>query len=108
MRRAWTSSAGASGFIPKTMAVAHMRDAIAERVRNLSGDAEKIARAWKDELEPEMVALDFRAQLAGNVTARDRILRLIRRYMRQGAKGRAGVNHMPVFGNGNARHIGFV
>lgn len=30
---------------------------IAERVRNLSGDAEKIARAWKDELEPDMVAL---------------------------------------------------
>jgi N-methylhydantoinase B len=30
--------------------------------------------------KPEMVALDFRAQLAGNVTARDRILGLVRRY----------------------------
>jgi hypothetical protein len=30
---------------------------LAGRVRALSGDAEKIARAWKDELEPEMVAL---------------------------------------------------
>ena len=30
--------------------------------------------------KPDAVALDFRAQLAGNTTARDRILRLIRRY----------------------------
>jgi N-methylhydantoinase B len=30
--------------------------------------------------KPDAVALDFRAQLAGNVTARDRILRLIERY----------------------------
>jgi hypothetical protein len=30
---------------------------IGARVRALSGDAEKIARAWKDELEPELVAL---------------------------------------------------
>ena len=31
--------------------------ALAARVRALSGDAEKIARAWKDELEPALVAL---------------------------------------------------
>ena len=30
---------------------------IAARVRAISGEAEKIARAWKDELEPELVAL---------------------------------------------------
>ena len=30
--------------------------------------------------KPEAVALDFRAQLAGNITARDRVLALIRRY----------------------------
>jgi len=30
--------------------------------------------------KPEAVALDFRAQLAGNITARDRVLSLIRRY----------------------------
>jgi len=30
--------------------------------------------------KPEMVALDFRAQLAGNITARERILGLIERY----------------------------
>jgi N-methylhydantoinase B len=30
--------------------------------------------------KPDAVALDFRAQLAGNVTARDRVLRLIERY----------------------------
>ena len=37
--------------------------------------------------KPEMVALDFRAQLAGNVTARDRILKLIRRYTPEVVKG---------------------
>ena len=30
--------------------------------------------------KPDAVALDFRAQLAGNITARDRVLALIRRY----------------------------
>ncbi len=37
--------------------------------------------------KPDMVALDFRAQLAGNVTARDRILQLIRRYGAPTVKG---------------------
>ncbi|MSR62054.1 MAG: hypothetical protein EXS08_06385 [Planctomycetes bacterium] len=32
-------------------------DELGRRVRALSGDAERIARAWKDELEPELVAL---------------------------------------------------
>jgi N-methylhydantoinase B len=37
--------------------------------------------------KPDAVALDFRAQLAGNMTARDRILRLIRRYGPEVVKG---------------------
>ncbi len=37
--------------------------------------------------KPDAVALDFRAQLAGNITARDRILRLIRRYGPEVVKG---------------------
>jgi N-methylhydantoinase B len=37
--------------------------------------------------KPDAVALDFRAQLAGNVTARDRILRLIKRYGPEVVKG---------------------
>ena len=37
--------------------------------------------------KPDAVALDFRAQLAGNTTARDRILRLIRRYGPEVVKG---------------------
>ena len=37
--------------------------------------------------KPDAVALDFRAQLAGNSTARDRILRLIRRYGPEVVKG---------------------
>src|SRR5258708_3953891 len=37
--------------------------------------------------KPEAVALDFRAQLAGNLTARDRVLALIRRYGAEGVKG---------------------
>ncbi len=37
--------------------------------------------------KPDMVALDFRAQMAGNVTARDRILDLIRRYGPATVKG---------------------
>jgi N-methylhydantoinase B len=37
--------------------------------------------------KPEAVALDFRAQLAGNITARDRILALIRRYGAETVKG---------------------
>jgi N-methylhydantoinase B len=37
--------------------------------------------------KPEMVALDFRAQLAGNMTARDRITRLIARYGPDVVKG---------------------
>jgi N-methylhydantoinase B len=37
--------------------------------------------------KPDAVALDFRAQLAGNMTARDRILRLIKRYGAEVVKG---------------------
>ena len=37
--------------------------------------------------KPESVALDFRAQLAGNLTARDRVLALIRRYGADVVKG---------------------
>lgn len=37
--------------------------------------------------KPDAVALDFRAQLAGNMTARDRILRLIKRYGPEVVKG---------------------
>jgi len=37
--------------------------------------------------KPEAVALDFRAQLAGNITARDRVLALIRRYGPETVKG---------------------
>ncbi|TMH63236.1 MAG: hypothetical protein E6H48_19915, partial [Betaproteobacteria bacterium] len=37
--------------------------------------------------KPEAVALDFRAQLAGNITARDRVLALIRRYGPEVVKG---------------------
>ncbi len=37
--------------------------------------------------KPEMVALDFRAQMAGNTTARARILRLIQRYGAETVKG---------------------
>src|SRR6266545_2654754 len=37
--------------------------------------------------KPEAVALDFRAQLAGNLTARDRVLALIRRYGPEVVKG---------------------
>jgi N-methylhydantoinase B len=37
--------------------------------------------------KPEAVALDFRAQLAGNLTARDRVLALIRRYGSEVVKG---------------------
>jgi N-methylhydantoinase B len=37
--------------------------------------------------KPEAVALDFRAQLAGNITARDRVLSLIKRYGPEVVKG---------------------
>jgi N-methylhydantoinase B len=37
--------------------------------------------------KPDAVALDFRAQLAGNMTARDRILRLVKRYGPEVVKG---------------------
>ena len=37
--------------------------------------------------KPEAVALDFRAQLAGNITARDRIISLIERYGAETVKG---------------------
>jgi N-methylhydantoinase B len=37
--------------------------------------------------KPEAVALDFRAQLAGNFTARERILTLVRRYGPEAVKG---------------------
>ena len=37
--------------------------------------------------KPEAVALDFRAQLAGNLTARDRVLALIKRYGADVVKG---------------------
>src|SRR5215469_14799665 len=37
--------------------------------------------------KPEAVALDFRAQLAGNITARDRVLTLVRRYGPDAVKG---------------------
>src|SRR5205814_240484 len=37
--------------------------------------------------KPEAVALDFRAQLAGNITARDRVLALIGRYSAEVVKG---------------------
>jgi len=37
--------------------------------------------------KPEAVALDFRAQLAGNITARDRVLALIKRYGSEVVKG---------------------
>ncbi|HWZ73916.1 MAG TPA: hydantoinase B/oxoprolinase family protein [Casimicrobiaceae bacterium] len=37
--------------------------------------------------KPEAVALDFRAQLAGNITARDRVLALIHRYGPEVVKG---------------------
>src|SRR5258708_32723012 len=37
--------------------------------------------------KPEAVALDFRAQLAGDITARDRVLALIRRYGSEIVKG---------------------
>src|SRR3984893_9393046 len=37
--------------------------------------------------KPEAVALDFRAQLAGNITARDRVLALVRRYGPEVVKG---------------------
>ncbi len=37
--------------------------------------------------KPEMVALDFRAQLAGNITARDRLVTLIERYGPRTVKG---------------------
>lgn len=37
--------------------------------------------------KPDAVALDFRAQLAGNITARERILRLIKRYGPEVVKG---------------------
>ena len=37
--------------------------------------------------KPSAVALDFRAQLAGNITARDRILSLIKRYGAETVKG---------------------
>jgi N-methylhydantoinase B len=37
--------------------------------------------------KPEAVALDFRAQLAGNITARDRVLALVKRYGPEVVKG---------------------
>jgi N-methylhydantoinase B len=37
--------------------------------------------------KPQAVALDFRAQLAGNITARDRVLALVRRYGPEVVKG---------------------
>src|SRR5258708_27915353 len=37
--------------------------------------------------KPEAVALDFRAQLAGDITARDRVLALIGRYSAEVVKG---------------------
>ncbi len=37
--------------------------------------------------KPQLVALDFRAQMAGNATARDRVLELIRRYGPATVKG---------------------
>ena len=37
--------------------------------------------------KPEMVALDFRAQLAGNMSARERLLQLVRRYGPRTVKG---------------------
>ncbi|MEM7540054.1 MAG: hydantoinase B/oxoprolinase family protein [Pseudomonadota bacterium] len=37
--------------------------------------------------KPELVALDFRAQLAGNTTARDRVIELIKRYGPATVKG---------------------
>ena len=37
--------------------------------------------------KPQLVALDFRAQMAGNSTARDRVLELIRRYGPRTVKG---------------------
>ncbi|MBF0277041.1 MAG: hydantoinase B/oxoprolinase family protein [SAR324 cluster bacterium] len=37
--------------------------------------------------KPEMVALDFRAQLAGNISARERVLALIQRYGPRTVKG---------------------
>jgi N-methylhydantoinase B len=37
--------------------------------------------------KPEAVALDFRAQLAGNITARERVLSLVRRYGAETVKG---------------------
>src|SRR5262245_44804404 len=37
--------------------------------------------------KPEAVALDFRAQLAGNLTARDRVLSLVKRYGPEVVKG---------------------
>jgi len=37
--------------------------------------------------KPEVVALDFRAQLAGNITARNRVLALIERYGHEVVKG---------------------
>ena len=37
--------------------------------------------------KPEVVALDFRAQLAGNITARNRVLALIGRYSHEVVKG---------------------
>ncbi len=37
--------------------------------------------------KPQLVALDFRAQMAGNATARDRVLELIRRYGPRTVKG---------------------
>jgi len=37
--------------------------------------------------KPSAVALDFRAQLAGNITARDRVLALVRRYGAETVKG---------------------
>ncbi len=37
--------------------------------------------------KPQLVALDFRAQIAGNTTARDRVLELIKRYGAETVKG---------------------
>ncbi|HUK11036.1 MAG TPA: hydantoinase B/oxoprolinase family protein [Stellaceae bacterium] len=51
--------------------------------------------------KPEMVALDFRAQMAGNMAARERILQLIRRY---GAPVVKGVMRR-ILGNGEAAFL---
>jgi len=51
--------------------------------------------------KPETVALDFRAQLAGDITARDRILSLIRRYGPEVVKGVM----KQIIGNGEAAFL---